>query len=102
MEHPPKSIRNSTSGKPLAIRLLNGLSKLLPGDYLKTAVYMNFISKPRKTLNQFINGFYRIDHIYEVLQEAKNPITGIFPFWNLAPPTVMPSQKCSMRPDILA
>ena len=72
------SVINSTAGKPLAIRMLRNFSKLLPSDYLKTAVYMNLISKPRKLASQFLNGFYRIDHIYDVLKEAKRSYLGKF------------------------
>jgi hypothetical protein len=58
-----------------ALRLLN---KLLPGDYLKTTFYLNFIDSPRRLLRLALNGFYRIDHIYTVLQEFKSTYKGQF------------------------
>ncbi|MHC4270319.1 MAG: TylF/MycF/NovP-related O-methyltransferase [Planctomycetota bacterium] len=78
MNFETKSVTSTTSNKPLAIRIMRRLSMLLPGDYFKTVAYMNFIAKPRKLLNQFLNGFYRIDHIYEVIKEAKILYRGDF------------------------
>jgi hypothetical protein len=60
------------------VTLLRWLSKLLPGDYLKTTFYLNVIAKPRKALRLFVNSFYRMDHIYEVLKEVKNKYEGKF------------------------
>lgn len=51
---------------------------MVPGDYLKTAVYLGFVAAPRKFLRKSINGFYRMDHIYEVLKEAKALYEGKF------------------------
>ncbi|PSO82023.1 MAG: hypothetical protein BRC45_10475 [Cyanobacteria bacterium QS_5_48_63] len=60
------------------VTLLRWLSKLLPGDYLKTTFYLNVIAKPRKALRLFVNSFYRMDHVYEVLKEVKNKYEGKF------------------------
>lgn len=43
---------------------------LLPGDRLKTAFYRWLIARPRRALRRALNGFYRIDQIYAVLEEA--------------------------------
>lgn len=63
------------SGFITALRLLG---KFLPGDYLKTAFYMNIIARPRTTIRRLINTFYRMDHIYAVLLEAKRNYSGQF------------------------
>lgn len=60
------------------ITILRLLGRLLPGDYLKTAFYLNVIAKPRKALRTSLHAFYRMDHIYEVLQEFKNNYEGNF------------------------
>jgi hypothetical protein len=60
------------------IVLLRRLGKLLPGNYLKTIVYLNLVHKPRKILRRLLNSFYRMDIIYEVIQEFKNQYKGNF------------------------
>jgi len=69
MKYPDKS--------PLII-LLRRLGQLLPGNYMKTTVYLNFVYKPRKILRRLLNSFYRMDIIYEVIQEFKNNYKGNF------------------------
>jgi hypothetical protein len=64
--------------KSYFITFLRLIGKLLPGDYLKTAFYLNCIAKPRKFLRLALNSFYRMDHIYEVLCEFKNRYKGTF------------------------
>jgi hypothetical protein len=41
----------------------------LPGEYLKTAFYLNFIDKPRRLAREALFSFYRYDHVYAVLRE---------------------------------
>jgi Methyltransferase domain len=55
--------------RPGLIRLLRGAAYLLPGEYLKTAFYLNCIDKPRRMLRTLLFSFYRYDHIYTVLRE---------------------------------
>ncbi len=62
----------------IVVVLLKILKRILPGSYLKTFVYLNFIALPRKLLRQAINTFYRIDHIYEVIKEFKKEYKGDF------------------------
>jgi len=69
MKYPDKS--------PFII-LLRRLGQLLPGNYLKTTVYLNLVHKPRKILRRILNSFYRMDIIYEVIQEFKNQYKGNF------------------------
>jgi hypothetical protein len=60
------------------IKTLRVLSKFLPGHYLKTAFYLNFIDKPRRLLRLAMNTFYRMDHVYAVLKEFKRDYKGKF------------------------
>lgn len=45
------------------------LGACLPGDRLKTMVYLGGIAAPRKLLRRAIGAFYRFDHVYDVLRE---------------------------------
>lgn len=60
------------------ITILRLFGKILPGDYLKTAFYLNAIVRPRKALFASLRAFYRMDHVYEVIQEFKNGYIGKF------------------------
>lgn len=51
------------------IRLLHGLARLIPGEYLKTAFYLNCIDAPRRVMRDALFAFYRYDHVYAVLRE---------------------------------
>ena len=64
--------------KPVAIEVLRFVANIIPGNYLRTLIYLNLISKPRKLLRLMLNAFYRIDHIYDVLAEAKRNYRGQF------------------------
>lgn len=70
--------RSIVKQKPLAVRLLAGLARLLPSDDVRTAVYLRLVAPLRKALKQFVFGFYRIDHIYEVLRRARRSYKGEF------------------------
>lgn len=58
-----------TPDKSPLIRVLRLFSAILPGEYLKTAFYLNFIDAPRRILRQALMSFYRYDHVYAVLRE---------------------------------
>jgi hypothetical protein len=60
------------------LKILRALSAVLPGDYLKTAVYLNLIARPRRMLRLALGTFYRVDHVYEVLREARSSYRGNF------------------------
>ena len=64
--------------RPGKIRLLRSLGRLLPGEYLKTAFYLNCIDKPRRALREALFGFYRYDHVYAVLRELSPVGNGNF------------------------
>jgi hypothetical protein len=59
-------------------RILDAVGRCVPGERLKTSVYLNCIAAPRKVLREAVNGFYRMDHIYEVLREFGKDYEGRF------------------------
>ena len=61
-----------------AITLLRWFGRLLPGDYLKTTGYLCLVVKPRKILRLMLHGFYRMEHVYDVLKEVKKNYAGKF------------------------
>ncbi len=58
------------------LKVLRGLSRVIPGDYLRTAIYLGLIERPRRTLRLSLNTFYRMDHVYAVLREFRNNYRG--------------------------
>ena len=60
------------------IRLLHGIARLIPGEYLKTAFYLNFIDAPRRLLRDVLFAFYRYDHVYAALREFSKQCPGKF------------------------
>lgn len=60
------------------IRLLRGLSALLPGDRLKTGFYLHCIDAPRRFAREALFAFYRFDHVYAVLKEVRKNYRGNF------------------------
>ena len=65
-------------GKPRAAKVLRLISRLIPTDLLRTVFYLYIIAKPRKLVRLWLNGFYRMEHIYDVLMEAKRNYDGSF------------------------
>jgi Methyltransferase domain len=64
------------SAKSPLIRILRLFSALLPGEYLKTAFYLNLIDLPRRVIRQALFSFYRYDHVYAVLRGFANHCAG--------------------------
>ena len=62
--------------KSHAITLLRMIGFLLPGNWLKTSVYLYAVGKVRKAIRLAVNGFYRMDHIYEALDEFQGQTRG--------------------------
>ena len=56
--------------------VLRLLSRVLPGERLKTAFYLNGIDAPRRLLRDALFAFYRYDHVYAVLREFAGNIDG--------------------------
>ena len=63
---------------PASIFLLKAFSYLIPNDYLRTFFFLNLVYKPRKFLRTIINSFYRMDHVYEVINEFTKNYKGNF------------------------
>ena len=59
-------------------KALDLIGRCLPGERLKTTIYLNCVAGPRKMLREAVTGFYRMDHIYEVLREFGNHYEGRF------------------------
>jgi hypothetical protein len=58
------------------IRLLKVCSAVLPGEYLKTAFYLNCVDLPRRALREALFAFYRYDHVYAILKEFRTHLAG--------------------------
>ena len=50
----------------------------MPGNYLKTFVYLNLIDAPRRFLRLSLAQFYRYDDVYAVIRECKRAYRGNF------------------------
>ena len=59
-------------------KALHFVGKAIPGTTLKTWTYLNLIYAPRRFLRNVSSGFYRIDHVYEVLREFRDTYEGKF------------------------
>jgi len=64
----PASGSSRVNQSPL-IKALRWLARIIPGDYLRTFIYLNFIERPRRLLRLALTTFYRMDHVYLVLRE---------------------------------
>ena len=60
------------------IAILRTIERFIPGNYLKTFFYLNFISRPRQAIRLSLNSFYRMDYIFGVLNEIKQNYKGHF------------------------
>ncbi|HVW69751.1 MAG TPA: class I SAM-dependent methyltransferase [Steroidobacteraceae bacterium] len=78
LRHEQGKAHDFTTRRPGKIKLLRGLSALLPGEYLKTAFYLNCIDRPRRALREALFAFYRYDHVYAVLREFGSNYPGRF------------------------
>jgi hypothetical protein len=76
--HDGQTDSNRFGDKSLLMTGLRLAGKSLPGDYVRTFVYLNLIYKPRLALRRLINAFYRMDHVYEVIREFKRNYRGPF------------------------
>jgi hypothetical protein len=72
------NLGDTMSDESPLLTVLRVIGALIPGDRLKTIFYLNVIQKPRRMLRLSLNSFYRMDHIYDVIREAKANYTGRF------------------------
>jgi Macrocin-O-methyltransferase (TylF) len=68
----------TTAHRSPAIGLLRAAGRLLPGDYLKTLLYLYVVEAPRRMLRKALFQFYRYDHVYAVLRDCKKRYRGRF------------------------
>ena len=76
--HDGQAGSNRFGDKSLLMTALRVAGKALPGDYVRTFVYLNLVYKPRLALRRLINTFYRMDHVYAVIEEFKRRYKGPF------------------------
>jgi hypothetical protein len=54
------------------------IGRVLPGDHVRTFVYLHAIKGPRQVLRNLLGTFYRMDHIYDVIRESRVNYAGQF------------------------
>jgi len=69
---------NRFGDKSFLMTALRFAGRSLPGDYVRTFVYLNLIYKPRLALRRLVSTFYRMDHVYTVIGEFKRRYKGPF------------------------
>jgi hypothetical protein len=77
-QHDGQTGFNRFGDKSLLMTALRLAGKSLPGDYVRTFVYLNLVYKPRLALRRLVNTFYRMDHVYAVIEEFKRGYKGPF------------------------
>lgn len=78
IENPHPSMDDRKADQRQVKFLLRALKAVLPGDRLKTWVYLNAILAPRKLLRRAATTFSRFDFVYDVLKEFPNTYEGPF------------------------
>jgi hypothetical protein len=76
--HDGQGGHNRFGDKSLLMTGMRLAGKALPGDYVRTFVYLNLIYKPRLALRRLVSTFYRMDHVYAVIGEFKRSYKGPF------------------------
>lgn len=76
--HDGQAGKNRFGDKSLLMTGLRVAGGLLPGDYARTFVYRNLVYKPRLALRRLVSTFYRMDHVYAVIEEFKGRYKGPF------------------------
>jgi hypothetical protein len=76
--HDGQAEKNRFGDKSAFMTVLRLLGTLLLADYARTFFYLNFIYRPRQLAHSLLNNFYRIDHVYSVINEFKNTYRGPF------------------------
>lgn len=74
-------MKNTTERIPdrnFFVKFLRIIGNLIPGDYLKTFIYLNIIKKFRDLLRKTSTSFYRMDQIYDILSEFSATYKGPF------------------------
>jgi hypothetical protein len=76
--HDGQASANRFGDKSLLMTALRVAGRALPGDFARTFAYRNFVYKPRVAVRRLINTFYRMDHVYAVIEEFKRNYRGPF------------------------
>jgi hypothetical protein len=76
--HDGQAGNNRFGDKSLLMTALRLAGRALPGDYARTLVYRALIYKPRVALRRFTTTFYRMDHVYAVIEEFTRSYKGPF------------------------
>jgi Macrocin-O-methyltransferase (TylF) len=71
-----ESHRSHFTKKPLSIRLMRMMARVIPGNRLRNYFYLGLIAAPRNLIRQYLLGFYRIELVYSALREAKRLCDG--------------------------
>src|SRR6188508_533515 len=88
---------NRFGDKSYLMTALRLAGRSLPGDYVRTFVYLNLIYKPRLALRRLVSTFYRMDHVYTVIGEFRGASRARSRFWNSASPTATRSRRKPTR-----
>lgn len=78
IENPHPSTGDRKADQRAAKRILRVIRSLLPGDTLKTWVYLNGVLAPRKLLRRAATSFSRFDFVYDTLKEFSSQYDGRF------------------------
>ncbi len=76
--HTGQSPANRFGDKSLLITGLRLFAQMLPGDHFRTFAYRTLVYKPRVALRHALNAFYRMDHVYSVIEEFRDNYRGPF------------------------
>lgn len=76
VDDPHPSLDDQRAGTRGLRRGLGLLGRLLPGERLRTLLWRGLVAKPRSLLRRGLTGFYRIDHVYDVLEEFALEVEG--------------------------
>lgn len=77
-ENPHPSTGDMKADQRAAKRILRVIRACLPGDTLKTWVYLNAVMAPRKLLRRAATSFSRFDFVYDTLREFSTQYQGPF------------------------
>jgi hypothetical protein len=78
LKHDNGSSEDYRGAESPLLKVLRFVSAIVPGEYLKTAIYLNCIDRPRRSLRDALSAFYRFDHVYAVLREVTESYRGNF------------------------
>lgn len=69
---------NRFGDKSILVTALRWFGTMIPGDNLRTFTYLNLVYKPRSIARKLLGAFYRMDHVYAVIEEFTKTYKGPF------------------------